>query len=216
MTPPNLAIFDVCGTLYAANTTLWFLRLLGTKHGGVAKTLDRWTSRRSPWFYIGAASQRLLGRDIARRALIGALAGMPREQLEIAGRKLTTEHLPGLAIAELHDRLSGHLAAGDETILLSNSLDVVIAPIAEALGVPFQASELEFRDGVCTGRLKSDLTGRKAQALGQFSRGGQRRLSVYTDNRSDADLLALADTKVIVLRRGATKWGEDGSEYIWL
>jgi phosphoserine phosphatase len=216
MTDRALAVFDVCDTLYATNTTLAFLRFLGERHPAIAREVDRWTSRRSAFFYLGAVSHRLLRHDLARNALIGALKGIPRQELEAAGRLLAADHLPGLANAELHERLRRHLLNGDEVLLVSNSLDVVVAPIADSLGVPFRASELEYKDAICTGRLKRDLTARKAEAVSEFSGGMSRRLSVYTDNQSDADILAMADVKVIVLPPGRREWGEDGSAYIRL
>ena len=213
-----LAVFDVCDTLYAVNTTIAFLQLMARKRTAIAKALTRWTSRSSPFYYAGALSHRLLKRDLARTRLIAALRGIAQSEIEAAGRELATEKLPGLANTELHNRLQWHCERGDDILLMSNSLDAVVRPIAESLGVSFRASELEYRSGVCTGRLHCDLTGRKAAALREATRATASKLWVYTDNRSDADIIALADERIIVLPRGSKghEWGRNVSEYIRL
>ncbi len=216
--PAPLVIFDVCDTLYDGNTTVGFLRHFGARSPKVAAAAARWTSRRSPFFYLGAASHRLLGVDIARRRLVATLRGETRQALERAAEDYVERALAPAANAALHDRLGEHRSAGHRTVLLSNGLDIVVAPIAKALGVEFRASRLGFEGNSCTGRIESDLAGRKAVALRELVGAEASPIWVYTDNRSDRDILALADKPTIVLpRRGEQReWGESGCDYIRL
>ena len=80
---PPLAVFDLCDTLVAENTTVGFLRFYAEATGTAAlkRALSRWTSRRSPFFYLGAVAHRLAGVDLGRRRMLAALAGEPRDSL---------------------------------------------------------------------------------------------------------------------------------------
>lgn len=220
MAAPALAIFDVCDTLYAANTTVAYLEHLARRggHPAVARSIDRWTSRRSPLFLAGAVAHRLLGRDLARERLIASLHGEPRDTLQAAARDFAANVLPALANAPLIERLEAHRSVGDRVMLLSSSLDIVIAPIATWLGAEFAASTLGFRDGRCTGKLERDLTGNKGNIVRDMTRDVPSRLIVYTDNRTDLALVRLADRATIVIPRGRRddRWGGDDADYIRL
>jgi phosphoserine phosphatase len=217
-TPPRVVVFDVCDTLYDANTTIDFIDYYQRGHDKrrIGRTLSRWQSKGSPFLYLGAVAHRLLGRDIARQRIIASLAGESRETLATAARDYVRDVLAARANHVLHDRLETHRAAGDRIILLSSSLDLVVGEIAAIFDVEYRASELGFERGGCTGRLLRDLTGNKAAALELLEQGAE--LWVYTDNRSDRDLLDIAAQRIIVLPRGrsAERWGGSDCEYISL
>jgi phosphoserine phosphatase len=215
----ELVVFDVCDTLYSANTTFGFIRHLARTSGDarLAGTLRRWTSRESPIFLLGALAHRLLGADLARRAVIASLAGWTRPSLETAAEAYVSDDLARRMNAPVLDRLDGHRRAGDRILLVSSSLDIVVAQIARSLGVGFEASTLQFRGACCTGRLTRDLTGRKAELVASLRQPGEA-LHVYTDNRSDAALVASADSRTIIIPSGASKqrWAGADCEYVEL
>ncbi len=214
-----LVIFDLCDTLYDANTTVDFIDHYQSLHQdqAIGRTLRQWSSKTSLRFYLGALAQRLFGLDLARQRIVGALAGEPKSQLAEAAADYARNPLPARANKLLHDRLNAHLASGDQVVLLSSSLDLVVAEIAAVLGVAYRASKLGFDGDRCTGRLELDLTGRKAAAVRDLI---ERAASiwVYTDNRSDRDLVAIADRATIVVPRGKAdvRWGGHRCEYIRL
>lgn len=219
MVTPNLVIFDICDTLYDVNTTVGFIQHYHLRHPlkGIGRTLRRWTSKSSPSFYLGAIAHRLFGMDIARRRIIAALAGEPRASLVEAARDYARNILPSHENRPLHDRLEAHLTADDRVVLLSNSIDLVVAEIASNLGVEWCASKLGFDGDRCTGKLAEDLTGRKASTIRNLiERAG--RIFVYTDNQSDRDLIAIADFATIVIPRGRADipWGGSGCDYVRL
>jgi HAD superfamily phosphoserine phosphatase-like hydrolase len=217
---PALAIFDVCDTLFATNTTFAFLNFYATPGHAprLSAALKRWTSRRSPAFYIGAAIYRLTGADLARNRAIAALKGEDRAALESAATRFAEDVLPSFANQPVMQRLAQHKSAGDEVLLASSSLDIVIAPIARGLGVDFLASRLGFDGSICTGRLDPDLTGTKLSALERHGLNRGRAVHVYTDNRSDASLLAAATVANIILPRDgrSRRWGTEQCNYIEL
>lgn len=214
-----LVIFDVCDTLYDANTTVGFIRFYQSLHSNVSmgKTLSRWLHRRSPFFYGGAAALRLLGWDVARQRIIAALTGEPRSRLTEAAIRYVRDVLPASANQEILERLKSHQEAGHRVILLSSSIDLVVSQIAAALNTEYRASVLEFDGDRCAGRLSTDMTGKKAECL--RSMAGPRADSwVYTDNRSDKDLVSGVGRATIVLPRNGRRdrWAGDQCEYISL
>lgn len=215
---PRLVVFDVCDTLYDANTTVGFIDYYQRRHGNprIGRTLRRWRSKVSPFFYVGAVIHRLFGRDIARQRIIASLAGEGRDALAAAAHDYVREALSTRSNSPVRDRLESHRAGGERIFLLSSSLDVVVAEIAATLGVEFRSSELGFKNGVCTGRLQRDLTGGKAAVARTLEPDAE--LWVCTDNRSDRDLLDIAARRIIVLPRGRgwDQWGGSDCEYISL
>lgn len=213
-----IAIFDVCGTLYRENTTRGFLTYYHQRHASRAysHTEWMWTSTFSPAFYLGAVAYRWLGRDLARQMLLRSLAGVPRATIEQAARDYVASVLPAKRIEPLHAKLREHCEAGDRVVLVSNSIDVVIEPIARALGVEWRSSQIGFEDDTCTGRLRTDLTGRKSVELARLDPYRESALLVYTDNRSDMDLVHEADFATIILPPNGSKsaWRTDRIEFM--
>jgi phosphoserine phosphatase len=207
--PPALAIFDLCETLYAENTTLGFVRFLQARHGGRAGRLALALafSRRSPVFYLFAALYRLGAPDPFRWTLARLLRGRSRGELTAAARAYASERLPGLAIAQTQARLAEHRAAGDRVVLVSNSLDVVAEAAADRLGVDWRASRLGFRGARCTGRIEDDLSGRKAGVVAALIAGQSIRpvVHAYTDNLSDRDLVEMADRPTVIIPAGGSR-----------
>lgn len=214
----GLAIFDICDTLYSVNTTVDFLRYFGQRNDSeLVDRVVRWTERGHAAWWIGAASHHLAGIDLAKRRMVAGLAGYSRQNIEQAAEQYVTERLPEIANGPLMERLRQHRQSGDAVWLLSST----IAPVAEAIGrsldVPAHGSELEYRGDICTGRLRSDLTGQKGQWLLRQASAVQRPMSVYTDNQSDLPLIELADRATIVLPKGRTRhWAGDAHDYIQL
>lgn len=214
----GLAIFDICDTLYAVNTTVDFLRFHGERNDPtLARRVDRWTERSHPAWWIGAASHRIVGVDLAKRRLIAGLSGHLRDLIESEADQYVRHRLPNIANGPLMDRLQRHRDAGDAVWLLSSTIAPVAEAIGRALDVPAHGSELEYRDGLSTGRLLSDLSGQKGQWLLQRAARVERPMTVYTDNQSDLPLIELADRATIVLPKGRTRhWAGDGHDYIKL
>jgi phosphoserine phosphatase len=211
MAARRLVLFDVCNTLYDVNTTFGFVRHV------VGQGL-RLPHRSSPLYWPQAVLYRLGIADLPRRRTLAALAGCERAALEAVARAYVTGPLAARAIPATQARLAEHRAAGDRVVLISNSLDVVAAAIAEQLGTEWRASRLGFAEGRCTGRLEADLTGRKldvARALASEMDPAPERL-VYTDNLSDRPLVDWADKAVVILppRARRAAWAGVRAEFL--
>jgi HAD superfamily phosphoserine phosphatase-like hydrolase len=217
-----LAVFDLCETLYAENTTLGFVRFFHARYGRRSGTvlIDMLCSRRRPVFYFLAALHRFLSLDLHRWALVRSLKGYERTQLTEVAQAYAAEMLPRTAISETQNRLDEHRAAGDRVVIVSNSLDVVVEAVAEQFGVEWYASRLGYRDDRCNGRIEHDLTGRKASLVASLVENQPVApvIHAYTDNLSDRDLVEAADRPTIIIPTGRTRarWGGIDAVFIEL
>jgi HAD superfamily phosphoserine phosphatase-like hydrolase len=215
-----LAVFDLCDTLYAENTTLGFLRFHAASRSdpSFARIVDRWSLRRSPFFLFGEVARQLTGLDLPKRRMIAALRGESWHDLRRSARCYASELLPLLSNPVIHERLDAHRCRGDVVLIISASLDIVVEPIARKLGAGFEAARLGFANGRCTGRIERDLSGRKLPVvLGKLEESGAR-LIVYSDNRSDRALLRAADEAYAVIPAGKSfdRWAGDAVNYVRL
>jgi phosphoserine phosphatase len=216
----RLAVFDVCDTLYACNTTVAFVRYAVRRIGGFGRSfaLGALIRRSSPVFLMAAAATKLVGADIGRALIVGRLSGYEKRELERLAADFVADELARVANEPVHRAFRRHVQAGDRTLLLSNSLDLVVDAVARPLDTTGIGSPVAFRNGVCLGRVASDLHGCKPEALKKFLGGRSPRLTVYTDNLSDRALLEMADHRNIVIPRGASRrpWGHIDADFIEL
>jgi alcohol-forming fatty acyl-CoA reductase len=117
--------------------------------------LERWQRRAG---MAGLAALRPLayvaGRTLATRLLHTPLRGVTRDRLDLLGEEYFQYILKPKLRAAAVEKLQAALAGGERVVLVGQSLDHVLRPLAVHLGVEeFIANRLEFRDGVATGRL---------------------------------------------------------------
>jgi thioester reductase-like protein len=96
----------------------------------------------------------LLGRSFATRVLFTILRGVTRDRLDLLGEEYFLYVLkPRLRQAGV-EKLRSALEAGRQVVLVGQSLEHVMRPLARYFGVrSFVANRLEFREGRATGRL---------------------------------------------------------------
>lgn len=188
-------LFDVCHTLYQANTTYDFLAFYFADDARFAGLLKK---RRSLWARLFA---RLTGHDPYRQKAIAYLQGEPEEQLQARAKSFVKTLVP---IEPTQAMLREAQANGDRVVLVSASLDLVVSEVAAELGVnEYHASKLAFANGVCQGHLLLDLLGNKTSVVNR-SKGANPALMV-SDNFSDAGCIDLVDEFHPVYRRGDAK-----------
>src|SRR5580698_2679239 len=116
---------------------------------------QRWTRRGS--MALLALARPLLyvtNRSFATRLLHTVLRGVTRDRLELLGEEFFEYFLkPRLKPAGV-EQLRQVVASGDRVVLVSQGLEHVMRPLALYLGARgILCNRLDFRDGVCTGRL---------------------------------------------------------------
>ena len=209
-----MAVFDLCDTLCRRNTTVDFLETLGRADPRVKRAVRRWKGP-GPLFLVGALLHRL-GRDLARERMVASLAGWDSGELSNAADTYAQDLMAKHANKTVVERLQTHQANSDRVVIMSSSIAPVVEAVGRLLGVEAYGSTLEFDSHRgCTGRILSDLTGRKAELAASLREGGET-LIVYTDNRTDRDLLAIADVPVVILPagRGDSHWAGEDCTYV--
>lgn len=203
----EVAVFDLDGTLTTVDTSLPFLRFVAGR-GRVGVGLV-WGALWAP-FDLGVAIRReTRGRDPAlagvggrleglfhERVAVAALRGRTRAELESRARDFAGAVLAHYLRDDARGRIAPHRAAGHHLVLASASLEVYVAPLADALG--FDASvgtRLEFRGDVATGRFLGppcwgvEKLRRVRETLGAEA---PEITHAYGDSRGDEALLATA------------------------
>ncbi|AHG74141.1 hypothetical protein X781_19960 [Mannheimia sp. USDA-ARS-USMARC-1261] len=199
-------IFDICWTLYKANTTFDFICFF--------------SQSKSKKLYLGILDNKvvkilliligkMVGMDIYRALYIFSLKGSTKSQLEDAAREYVEYILSEKKIAFSHDFLNQSLRDKGGTILLcSASLDCIVKAVALNLGVSsFYASELEYINGICTGKLRKDLLHTKVDLF----KNEHKPFWVITDNKTDLDLIRQSENHTILSNKKNMKfWNENG------
>lgn len=96
----------------------------------------------------------LAGRTRATRLLYMLLRGVTRDRLDLLGEEYFEYILKPRLNKKACDALRNAWDQHQQVVLVGQSLDHVLRPLARYLGVNrFVANRMEFRDGVATGRL---------------------------------------------------------------
>lgn len=197
-----MKIFDVCWTMYRSNTTFDFIRFIYKTEGINSFRLAFLNSKigKVVVLLIG----KLIGRDIYRELFVGLLEGFTRNDLE----KLSENFYYNFLLKNKIDYTFQIFNKIDvnEIVLCSASLDIVVAYIAYDLKVDFFASELEFKNEICTGKICKDLLGVKNSIL-----GNKKIDLVVTDNLSDLELVMKSSESVILsTSKNVNFWKRNG------
>jgi HAD superfamily hydrolase (TIGR01490 family) len=146
------------------------------------------------------------------------LRGVEKARFEELGREVFARRTRKALRPEMSKLIESIKAEGGEVILATSSLDFIVRPLAEHLGIDvLLSSELEFKEGFCTGFLagKALFGHAKRDAVLSYVRG--RGLSpadcaFYSDSIHDLPLLLEVGRPVAVapdrrLRREAEARG---------
>lgn len=184
-----MRVFDVCGTLYASNTTFDFIIEYHKFHRNRLRFV--WTQ------ILLSLPFKILNRMklvSIRRNMIHSLKGESKHELFTFSQFFVDRYLGNKRKQEtmqllLNDPLN--------SILMSASIDPVIIAISHQLNVKAYSSVLEYNDeGICTGKLDVDLKGIKSNQIAQSNLE-----LVATDNMSDIDLIKNSTLSYIITNK---------------
>jgi phosphatidylglycerophosphatase C len=196
---PVVAAFDFDGTLTRADSVIPFMRRFARRPPVVVRALGE-----LPRVLVALARG---DRDRLRAAATRAvLTGVPRAEVDGAGREFAAEIVAGRLRADTTERLRWHVAEGHRVVIVSASYDCYLHDVAAALGAEAVLStRLDVRDGRCTGALiggncrgAEKVARLDAWLAGQGLDRDEVELWAYGDSAGDRELLEYADHAVWV------------------
>ncbi len=209
--PRGIDFFDVDHTLTRRSSGGRFI-LMAMRRGVLPRHLLLVMAWYSLTYRLGLFRPGEYGEGFAH------LKGITRDTLERIARESFEHSLRYDLYPEAREVVESQRAAGRRVILATSSLDFIVRPIAEFLGVDgVLATELEFAAGSCTGRIRGlpmFRAEKRERVLAFLASEGIRAedCSFYSDSIYDLPLLESVGTPVAVnpdvrLRRVARRKG---------
>jgi phosphatidylglycerophosphatase C len=189
---PDVAAFDVDGTLTVRDCVRPFLEEVGGRAGLVAAVARR------PLGSLRAVAGR--DRDLFKEIMVGGvLGGRPVEHVERLGESFAERVAAAWLRADTLARLRWHQSRGDRTVLVSASLGQYLRPLGRRLGVDGVLCAEPRREGGVFGRGLEGANCRRAEKVRRLEEWlvahGLERAVVwaYGDSSGDTELLSRAD-----------------------
>jgi HAD superfamily hydrolase (TIGR01490 family) len=203
-------LFDVDHTIVSGSTGAAFL-VTGVRCGVFPPTALGYIPVVGLQLHLG------LLRPVSRSRRFSILCGRTRSTLEALALE-SFQRLRRRVFPQARTIIQAARERGEKVVLATSSLDLIVRPLAEELGVEdVIASALEFRNGICTGRfVGAPLLGRRKRekVLEHLRLGGvdPRDCVFYSDSVYDLPLLEVVGRPVAVnpdraLRRRAHSRG---------
>lgn len=194
---PEVAAFDVDGTLTVRDCVRPFLLRVGGWHGVTTALV------RKPASSVGAAVRR--DRDRFKELIVGGvLRGRKVDQVEALGEKFAGEVAADWLRADTVARLRWHQRMGHRIVLVSASLSPYLKPLGRRLGVddvlcaePLRHGE-HFGDGLDGANCRAEEKVRRLDAWLESSGLHGATVWAYGDSAGDRELLARADHPLFV------------------
>jgi len=199
------AFFDVDGTVVAGDIVRYGVEIC-TMHRSRLGRLA-WIAAflpRVPWLLALDAWR----REAFQRSYYRIYRGLDADELERRAGALFRQYIEPRIYPQARERIERHRARGDQVVLITGSIEAIVAPLAEHLRVSSViAPRLAVKDGRLTGELvEAPVAGeRKAERMAAFAaeRGIDLQASVaYGDSADDLPMLERAGRAVVVNPRG--------------
>ncbi|HEY7471139.1 MAG TPA: HAD family hydrolase [Gemmatimonadota bacterium] len=210
------AFFDVDGTVVASDIVRYGIEIR-TMHRSRLGRLA-WIAAflpRVPWLLALDA----WSREAFQRSFYRVYRGLETDELARRAAALFRDYVEPRIYPEARERIDRHRARGEQVVLVTGSIDAIVAPLAESLGVSSViAPGLEAEGGRLTGELdQAPIAGeRKAQRMAAFAAEHGIDLDgsiAYGDSADDLPMLTTAGRAAVVNPKGrlldqamARKW----------
>jgi HAD superfamily hydrolase (TIGR01490 family) len=203
------AIFDVDGTLCATRSTTSLVWLRSQQHPAWKHRL--WLASLL-WRAPLALAADKISRQLADRMVYAQFAGLSRQRLLQDAQRCCDEILMPSCFPQALAEIAAHRQAGRRVILLSGGVDMVLLPLARALGAELLAQRLTVDGDRLTGQYRTyellddvppaaSQGESKLQALRRYAEATGIALdasSAYGDSVNDAGMLGLVGRPVAV------------------
>jgi phosphoserine phosphatase len=201
----KIILLDICGTIYRSNTTFDFLDYFFADNIGYKLFC----------FLFRCKFARLVNKIIAgfckydflRYFSIRFLEGYTEQEiLQKAGYfcKEILEHKKQNKIIEI---INQNINQQNHIIIVSATLDCVAVQVAKVFGInEYYASELEYRNNICTGKIRNDLLDCKLVKIQEKGIAPPFELTI-SDNFTDIELMKHSKYSYIISRiKRKRKW----------
>lgn len=203
------AIFDVDGTLCATRSTTSLVWLRARQHPAWKHRL--WLAS-LVWRAPLALMADKMSRQLADRMVYAQYAGLSKRQLLEDSHRCCDEVLLPSCFPQALAEIAMHRQAGRRVILLSGGVDMVLLPLAKALGAELLAQRLAVDGDRLTGQYRTYELLEDAPPAGSQGESKQQALrryaqatgidldasSAYGDSVNDAGMLGLVGRPVAV------------------
>lgn len=190
---------DVCGTLYDSNTTFDFLTFFLS---GRKLKLIKYIRSSSLCKILNKLSLMIFRKDLIRIFAIRMLKGYSKDILkDNAINFITTLKIIQPVIIEVESKKKEI----DEVILLSASLDFIVESVCDINKFDsYHSTLLEYKNGICTGRMKRDLLWSKHDII-SHSLYHDLHKTFITDNITDYPSSFFVEEFIPVIKKTKTK-----------
>ncbi|MFK7968887.1 MAG: HAD family hydrolase [Bacteroidia bacterium] len=184
-----IAAFDLDGTLTHRDTMVAFIQYV------VGKRKWFWGLLMQLPMIIGWKVFGILSRTKAKGRFLHYYFGkIPKSDLEKRAKAFVQSH-KDIFKEDALARLQWHKNQGHTCVIVSASVDIWVAPLAKALGLPYLSSKAHFNGEKCVGLDGANCRGQeKVNRLKAFI--GEQPLDktyAYGDTAGDRELIAWAD-----------------------
>jgi phosphoserine phosphatase len=201
----NIILIDICGTIYSSNTTFDFMDYIFSRDEKYMRF--RYISQYWLIKYINIVFLKLFKFDFVRYCLIVFLSGYSRIEIEKNVEFFMENILEDRKYHNIIEIINKLNIPENKLILVSATLDCIAAQVASKLNITeFHASELEYRNNICTGKIKHDLLFHKLERILREGYLPPYNVTI-SDNVSDINLMKnSAFSYIIVSKKNEKKW----------
>lgn len=213
----DYAFFDVCGTLYNANTTYDFYRYLFKKYP--RKSLAYYAFTSIPAKLIWKLLSLFNNTSLSRKIGLGLVKGFSENELKSNALEFFNERLIKLEINGIHDFMKYLHTRGVKIILVSASIHPVIEVIANHISAYKQfCTYLECDQKGCLTGNYIDLQGHKLEQIKKnFPDINLNNCVFVTDNIEDEPFLKAVGYPIVVAHESMKKhWLQKNIKTIYI
>ncbi len=198
---PQIAVFDVCNTMFYSNTTHDFVDYVFNQKFLPSKRnfYKIFNSKLNPLRYSFILISVLVGLDLYKKINVYLLKGLTHDEFSQLSKRFVAEFLQDKQINQTQLLINKCKKEKLRVILCSSSLDPIVEAIANSIEVEdFVCTTLKFKDQIFTGIISEEIADKKLQALKKKRISGEIKYAI-SDNEGDVSLLQIAQYPIAVI-----------------
>lgn len=188
----SIAFFDFDGTITKKDSLVKFI-----KYAVGWKKMMFGALMLSP--ILIAFKFKILSNQKAKQRLLSYFfKGMKEADFKEIARDYSVNFIKMIVRPKAMEKIAWHKNQGHRVVVVSASIESWLQPWCNKHGVELIATQLEFVNGIITGKLKGNNCygiEKEISIKQRFNLDEYEHIYAYGDSRGDREMLALADTK---------------------